>query len=216
MIAHEQLSLFQRQSDEFWRFTLAQFEAKGGTVACKAGCVHCCKAYAQCSDVEADQIAAAMRADPDGLGRYEARINAYLRELADKWRAAGDPVPDFEKRVEMHFGLNMRCPFLTDGDRCAVYEMRPQACRTHWAAGTNELCKSPATVSKALKIAPTEESTRMFVEALRQEGRTEEYASYDRIQEALSQKGSLTLIAAAVKRALMRQPSAESRPERNP
>ena len=205
MISHEQLVLFQRQADEFWRFTLGEFRAKGGVLACAEGCFHCCKAYAQCSEAEAERIASAMLDDPEGLGAFEERIDQYLRELSAKWSGEGwRGIPDFEARAEMHFRLDMRCPFLTEENRCAAYALRPYACRSHWVAGSSDACASPETVSRALKIEPTAESTARFAEKARSEGRAAEFADFDETLRRLADRSGLALLAVAVKLALMR------------
>ncbi len=203
MIAHADLVLFQHNVDTFWDHTLASFQDKGGTVACEPGCHHCCKVYATCSESEADLLAEYVGRDPALLRVLTRSVDAYIELLrACRADAGCDGSEDEDTLIGLHYGFDLRCPFLDDDDRCRAYIARPYGCRTHWAANDSEACSVAAMVQK---IQPTEESTDAFVDWLHEEGRAEQFAEYDDIGRAISQHESVGLIAEQVQRALARR-----------
>jgi Fe-S-cluster containining protein len=205
MIPHAELVLFQHNVDTFWTHTLASFRDKGGTVACEAGCHHCCKVYATCSESEADLLAEYVCRDPDRERVVTAAVDAYLERLkASRHDAGCDGSEDEDTLIGLHFGFDLRCPFLDEDDRCRAYIVRPYGCRTHWAANSPDACAAAAMVQK---IQPTEESTDAFVDWLHETGRAEQFAAYDDVGRAISQQEPVGLIAEQVQRALARHRS---------
>ena len=203
MIPHAELVLFQHNVDTFWAHTLASFRDKGGDVACEVGCHHCCKVYATCSESEADLLAEYVCREPERERVVAAAVDAYVESLRDCRSNAGcDGSEDEDTLIGLHYGFDLRCPFLDEDDRCRAYIVRPYGCRTHWAANDQEACAAAAMVQK---IQPTEESTDAFVDWLHEEGRAEQFAAYDDIGKAISQHESVGLIGEQVQRALARR-----------
>ncbi|MEO2006202.1 MAG: YkgJ family cysteine cluster protein [Candidatus Poribacteria bacterium] len=210
MIAHTDLVLFQHNVDTFWQHTLSSFRDKGGVVACDAGCHHCCKVYATCSESEAELMAQYICQDDDRKDRLTAAIDRYLADLATRRRVTKyDSLPDENAQVSAHFVFGLRCPFLDADGRCEVYIVRPYGCRTHWAADTEDAC---ATATLVQKIQPTDESTDAFVDQIHATGRADQYLDYDDIGRTLSQEETVGLIADQVRLALSRRDATEDEP----
>lgn len=93
------------------QFTEATFLRRRDDFACAAGCASCCHAWLSVSAVEAHELRLALQAMP-AAQRADVRQRG-LRELARE-QAQEEP----------------RCAFLSDDDRCVVYERRPLVCRT--------------------------------------------------------------------------------------
>jgi len=119
MIPHAELVLFQHNVDTFWAHTLVSFRDKGGTVACEAGCHHCCKVYATCSESEADLLAEYVLRDPDRERIVARAVDTYMERLRGCRADAGcDGTEDEDTLIGLHYGFDLRCPFLDDDDRC--------------------------------------------------------------------------------------------------
>lgn len=92
-------------------------QAPAGSVACKAGCDHCCHQPVGVTPPEALAIAAHLRqtmTQPElaALGQRFSRCRQETRGLSSAER----------------FSPDHPCPFLVHGE-CSIYEVRPLACR---------------------------------------------------------------------------------------
>jgi Fe-S-cluster containining protein len=91
------------------------------------GCFACC-----CEMVEVAPVEAAVAAwgvmcldeERDGVIRRLAEWNATFSEVL---RSNGGAPPLPTEYIKKH----LRCPFLSDDDRCTIYELRPSVCRTY-------------------------------------------------------------------------------------
>ena len=88
----------------------AQAAATGPVPECKAGCAHCCHVRVEATEPEVFRIAQHLAADlSDDVNTITARLRHHVTNAANG--AARQP-----------------CSFLV-GDRCAIYSVRPAACR---------------------------------------------------------------------------------------
>ena len=93
--------------------------------ACAKGCAHCCYMAVDVLDVEVpiavDYIATN---EPDRLDEIEERLEA---QIAVKRRHPGDDDASQDRYVHEL----VPCAFLRDDASCAIYPVRPIACRAH-------------------------------------------------------------------------------------
>ncbi len=128
--------------------TYAETPAKvRGTVACRAGCAHCCSVAV---DVQAHEVFFAaehiqVNFPPAGLAGVIARTAAHRTRVAGL---------SSEKRAH----LLVPCPLLHEG-HCSIYQGRPEACRAHH---TND-----AAACAAHAIDPAVAIERNYIPALR-------------------------------------------------
>ncbi|MDP3228278.1 MAG: YkgJ family cysteine cluster protein [Acidovorax sp.] len=88
----------------------AQAAAAGPVPDCKAGCAHCCHVRVEATEPEVFRIAQHLAAQPtDSLDGAIARLRQHIANANNG--ASRQP-----------------CSFLVD-DRCAIYSVRPAACR---------------------------------------------------------------------------------------
>ena len=86
---------------------------RGDTIACRAGCSHCCSARVEASAPEIFRIARAISSRPAAaIGEMIEHLQAHAQANAGK----------------SHWKQRTSCPFLKDA-LCSVYEIRPAGCR---------------------------------------------------------------------------------------
>ena len=126
-----------------------------GSVACEAGCAHCCHQVVAVTPPEALAVV-------DHLKR--TRSGAELGAVAERVRAAaerGRGLSDTER-----FSREHPCPFL-EAEQCSIYSARPLACRgmnSRDAAGCARVLDDPAARAELL-ASPS--SGHSFAEPLR-------------------------------------------------
>jgi Fe-S-cluster containining protein len=100
--------------------------APAGTVACKAGCDHCCYQGVGVTPPEALAIAEHLRRtrSPEAL----ERITTHLGQRREKTRGLSSTE---------RFSPDHPCPFL-ESARCSIYEVRPLSCRGMNSLDANE------------------------------------------------------------------------------
>jgi Fe-S-cluster containining protein len=112
-----------------------------GTVACKAGCAHCCYQAVHATPIEAFAIVDHLR---------ESLAQAELTSLAAR-------VSDAHERTRGlaqvdRFSSDHPCPFLEAG-QCSIYEVRPLSCRgmnSRDAAGCAKILQDPVARAEFL------------------------------------------------------------------
>lgn len=92
----------------------------GRTLACKPGCGLCCHYHVNIAPSEA--LALAEHVETNFSEAQKVAVKRRLKENADLAATLG---PD------KHIYTNIACAFLTEGQQCGVYEVRPAACRRH-------------------------------------------------------------------------------------
>lgn len=128
--------------------TFAETPAKvKATVACRAGCAHCCSVPV---DVQAHEVFYAaqhilLNFSPAALAEVIARTGAH------RTRAAGLSSNDRDQ-------LRQPCVLLREGS-CSIYEGRPEACRAHHT--------SNAAVCAAHSSDPGVDLAKVYIPALR-------------------------------------------------
>lgn len=109
---------------------------QGVALACRPGCSHCCRARVEASPPEVFRIASALRALPaDTLAALVARMRVHRAGAGDAKRWQDRPP----------------CPFLED-DLCAIYPLRPSACRRAHSLDALQCAASASEVPQSLKI----------------------------------------------------------------
>jgi len=119
-------------------------------MSCTAGCAACCRVMVSTSSIEASLIVDRLSEEPptrkDGWMEIVRERNARLSELASKTDPPADlstfdgllaTCEDWEKE-------NLPCPFLGEGNLCAIYEDRPLLCRVCWVLTDPEDCNPGA------------------------------------------------------------------------
>ena len=96
----------------FWeKLAATNAQAPADTIACRAGCAHCCKSWVSATAPEILFLAAVIRSrgDKDAVAK----------------RAAATRGLDFAARAKRV----TPCPLLTEAEDCSAYAARPLACR---------------------------------------------------------------------------------------
>lgn len=116
--------------------TIDELTAKARTnenppLACCAGCDYCCHQVVTCTLMEWRVIREHLLSDPRSVAI------ARLRERAAQWRRLyaefGGNLPTNPGEIPGILG-KQACVFLDDTGKCAVYPVRPLACRVHVSA----------------------------------------------------------------------------------
>ncbi|MCC5612491.1 YkgJ family cysteine cluster protein, partial [Nostoc sp. CHAB 5834] len=93
---------------------------QGRTLACKPGCGLCCHYHVNIAPSEA--LALAEHVETTFSEAQKAEVRRRLKENTDLAATLGP---------EKHVYTNIACAFLTEDQKCGVYEVRPAACRRH-------------------------------------------------------------------------------------
>lgn len=126
--------------------TLVEEAATAGASLCRAGCSSCCRRMVPVSASEARAIAAIVEtAEPS----RQAALRASFADARTRLAQAGVSLPAVSgigadrlepRALEVAYrAAAVPCPFLEDG-RCAIYEMRPLACRDRTATSAASEC----------------------------------------------------------------------------
>jgi Fe-S-cluster containining protein len=91
-----------------------------GAWACAPGCAACCHLKVLATEAEARRIAATLE------GTLSPDARQALRRRIEDVAAEGEALDGGAWRRR-----RLRCAFLRDDDRCAVYAVRPLKCRVH-------------------------------------------------------------------------------------
>ena len=128
--------------------TLATTPARvRATIACRAGCDHCCSVPV---DVQAHEVFFA--ADHIQVNFSPAALTAVIQRLAAHRRRVAKWADDARA------SSRQPCPLLAEGS-CSIYAGRPEACRSHH---TND-----AAVCAAHQTDPATDLTKAYIPALR-------------------------------------------------
>jgi Fe-S-cluster containining protein len=177
-----QVSVYRRMDDAF----RAVDDPPGQTLACRSGCSYCCHYHVYVSTPEALAIAEHLQSAPAGL-----RVG-YLERLRQNAALAG------ELGRDAHIGTNIACAFLSDSGVCAIYALRPSACRRHHSYDVTP-CKTtfddPSCTDQnpqsAARLATADGFQAAAMVMSRQEGFDERrYEMSGAILEALNNKAS--------------------------
>jgi Fe-S-cluster containining protein len=143
------------------RHAVAQVEASGKHVSCKAGCGACCDQLAPVGAVEAHMIADLVEAMPEPRrSAVKARFAEAEKRLA-AWphRALLDNVDSVHGEAKYQLGLDyfrlgVTCPFLEDGS-CSIYEHRPLVCREYLVTSPAAHCARQGDPTALIAMVPT-------------------------------------------------------------
>ena len=131
----------------------AQLSQAGHAISCRAGCGACCRQMVALNIVEAEALAAWIRALPESRQQELAqRFHQALLKLS----AAGiidrivnqDWLADEESTLQIaldYFHQRVPCPFL-ENESCSIHPIRPLICREYLVTSPAELCADPATL----------------------------------------------------------------------
>ena len=114
--------------NKIWRLGEDVSKVISPNTACKNGCSHCCKQAVTISEEEAKRIA-------------EYKHTGYVK--LDELASTEQFLSRIEDQREKYKGEE--CPFL-ENNRCAIYSVRPIACRFHFnLTDESELCNTAVT-----------------------------------------------------------------------
>jgi Fe-S-cluster containining protein len=137
-LAREAMNVASGLADNFFA------QLPPGTIACRAGCDHCCHQVVSITPPEALAIVEYLRKTlaQDELARVAARVS----RAHEQTRGLS---------VSERYSSDHPCPFLESG-RCSIYEARPLACRgmnSRDAKGCEKTFQDPATRAEFLANA---------------------------------------------------------------
>lgn len=121
--------------DEEGQQLAAIFTQQGKPIICTAGCARCCQQLVLCRPFEARLIQAFLEAHPATMQAFAHAYTLWdaatapLRQSYLAWAQAfyGKGEDDGSHKVEDY---QTPCPFLNQEGCCAIYPVRPYACRT--------------------------------------------------------------------------------------
>lgn len=127
-------------TSDLWAACLTALPASAPKPACARGCSYCCQQRVEVTAPEAFLIARALAsADPVLLERISAAARRHAAVSARE-----------------HFLQQCPCPFLDDAGACAIYEVRPIACRRAHSVDV-EVCRALARDPRAELRVPASE-----------------------------------------------------------
>jgi Fe-S-cluster containining protein len=165
-------------------WAVADTEASGKRISCRAGCGACCRQPVPIGHAEARRLSALVDGLPEPRrSRVRARFGqalARLRETDSLQRLADLAKPDKPEGPDHYFDWAMRyfqlgiaCPFLEE-ESCSIHPERPLICREYLVTNSASECANPsrdkiqrvpvkARVSKAVRELGQEDKSSNFV-----------------------------------------------------
>ncbi len=144
--ASAMLPVIQALADEGVRAAIAEVEAIGDRVSCRAGCNACCHHLVTVSVAEAHQLADVVARLPEPRQAAARRRFAAAGQVISGWDRVGEldhllataeSKPDLEPAF---MALGLACPLLEEDGRCAIYEERPLVCREYLVTSDPKHC----------------------------------------------------------------------------
>ncbi|WP_081841354.1 YkgJ family cysteine cluster protein [Alicyclobacillus macrosporangiidus] len=117
---------------------------------CSKGCSYCCYQAIYVSTIEAEIITYWLQQQHDrNLTRY---VKRRLKTWIASFRKAGfsNTFDDSDEYKRRYFQAHIPCPFLTESKTCAIYPVRPSACRTYFSFADPRLCREDPFVDFTL------------------------------------------------------------------
>ncbi|PUA97292.1 putative zinc- or iron-chelating protein [Acidovorax sp. 107] len=120
-----------------------QARATGPQLACQAGCAHCCYLRVEATEPEVLHIAQYLRSLPDA---DQAATTRRLQQHGAAASAANPAQPGPPAGP-----TRQPCSFLID-DRCAIYTVRPAACRKAHSLSATHCAEQSPTIPQNLRL----------------------------------------------------------------
>lgn len=143
------LPIFQQMTSTFVEAGVADIEANGDKISCKAGCGACCRQAVPLSGIEAYNIAEIVEnMDEPRRSEVKRKFEKGCRHFHEtKWFERMDDyvnlsLEDRRKIVLEYFYDGVACPFL-ENDSCSIHQVRPLACREYLVTSPAENCAAP-------------------------------------------------------------------------
>lgn len=133
--------------DQFMAEILPYMESVG-SIACRAGCCHCCKELTWVSLYEWDNIEHHLRNDSALLKEILPRIDPVL----DAWKSASSKlqmgIPSSREEIDTMAKkmIGVPCIFLNQNNLCSIYSIRPFICRSY-TSSTPCIPNEPITIN---------------------------------------------------------------------
>ena len=152
---------------------LAAYASEGWVPSCRSGCDACCHQLVMATMAEAQATADGVRNSPHRT-RLEQSLECWLEKTRDLRRKLQNVADDMlESEVETiaaaYWDQRIPCPFLLDR-HCAIYEVRPLACRHHFSLSDPSLC---AQAEEGIERMETMEEAFFFAQDALPESETE-------------------------------------------
>jgi Fe-S-cluster containining protein len=141
---------------------LQSVNSNGGQIACRKGCLACCRHLIPISVPEAfrlnEEISAATGHRCESVWKtclHAARqiLDSkppipLMPQMADA--SSASPV-DLNLVSKWYRDFELDCPFLHNG-ACTIYEQRPLACREHYVTGSAKACRGEGGAAEVLEM----------------------------------------------------------------
>jgi Fe-S-cluster containining protein len=172
------LPVARQMTEAVIQWAVADTEAVGKAISCRAGCGACCRQAVPIGHAEARRLSALVYEMPEPRrsvvkGRFEDAL-ARLREMDLLQRQAdlaaadtgGRPPDYYGKWCAEYFQLKVACPFLED-ESCSIHPERPLICREYLVTSPASEC---ATLSRdGVRRVPIKASVSNAVRKLEQD-----------------------------------------------
>lgn len=147
------LPIFQDFLGVMIRRAVANIEAEGKEVSCRAGCGACCRQAVPIAASEARAVAHHVAAMPEPRRSIIRSRFAAARAALDAAGVNHGPTALTEATTEerlalgmLYFNAGVACPFLED-ENCSIHPVRPLACREYLVTSPAENCRAPTMES---------------------------------------------------------------------
>lgn len=123
-------------------------------VACKESCAMCCHTQVSVTDDEAEILASKVLmliSQGQNIDISKLRRQADTQENDKLWYQQS-----YDER---------KCTFLSDSNKCMVYEVRPAVCRSHHVVGVVEQCSTQNGQVRSQQVLITHESNMVIMAA---------------------------------------------------
>jgi len=141
---------------------LQSVSSNGGQIACRKGCLACCRHLIPLSVPEAfrlnEEIAAATGRRRESV--WKTCLHA-ARQILDRkppiplmpQTAEASPASSVDLNLvsKWYRDFKLDCPFLHNGV-CTIYEQRPLACREHYVTGSAKACREERCCPEVLEM----------------------------------------------------------------
>ena len=152
---------------------VANVEADGKEISCRAGCGACCRQAVPIAPSEARALAAHVAGMPrprqaEVRSRFAA-ARAALDDANVDHSAAAFSETNMEDRIALgmaYFRAGVACPFLED-ESCSIHPVRPLACREYLVTTPAIACRTPTMESvKTVKLGGSLSQALIAAEAV--------------------------------------------------
>jgi Fe-S-cluster containining protein len=153
------LPILQQLTNTIVAAAVAEVEAEGRTISCRAGCGACCRQLVPIAEMETFHLRDLVNAMPEARqaeirhrfvdGRERLEKAGLLKNLEIP---IGMPLDDRRRLGIEYFKQGIACPFLEE-ESCSIHPDRPLSCREYLVTSPAENCANPRDNIEGVYVA---------------------------------------------------------------